>query len=136
MRNIAQRLIAEEYRSRDPSDSEARAAFRVCEKLRAPLALVLGVTGFQSLLSRAHALAKQEVASLQGLQINPDGTLHFSPALQSHLATKEGLRGGSVLLAQLLGLLFTFIGEGLTLRLMRDIWPKAALDSLKSEKPL
>lgn len=30
---------------------------------------------------------------------------------------------GKVLVAQLLGLLFTFVGETLTLRLIHDIWP-------------
>ena len=33
-----------------------------------------------------------------------------------------------MLVAQLLGLLFTFIGESLTLRLLLDVWPEAALD--------
>jgi hypothetical protein len=33
-----------------------------------------------------------------------------------------------VLVAQLLGLLVTFIGEDLTLGLVREIWPKLSLD--------
>jgi hypothetical protein len=36
-----------------------------------------------------------------------------------------------VLLAQLLGLLNAFIGEVLTLRLLRDVWPKIPLDNLE-----
>jgi hypothetical protein len=35
-----------------------------------------------------------------------------------------------VLLAQLLGLLVAFIGKNLTLRLVGEVWPKAALDDL------
>jgi hypothetical protein len=35
-----------------------------------------------------------------------------------------------VLLAQLLGLLVAFIGENLTLRLMREVWPKVPLNEL------
>jgi len=34
------------------------------------------------------------------------------------------------LLAQLLGLLVTFIGEALTVRLVREVWPKVPLDDL------
>jgi hypothetical protein len=47
------------------------------------------------------------------------------------------LEGGVVLLAQLLGLLVAFIGENLTLRLVREVWPKVPLDDLdfgKGEK--
>jgi len=36
-----------------------------------------------------------------------------------------------LLVAQLLGLLVAFIGENLTLRLMRDVWPKLSLEDLK-----
>jgi circadian clock protein KaiC len=38
--------------------------------------------------------------------------------------------GGVALLAQLLGLLVAFIGENLTLRLVREVWPKAPLNDL------
>ena len=39
--------------------------------------------------------------------------------------TEELEMGGVVLVAHLLGLLATFIGESLTLRLARDAWPDA-----------
>ena len=42
--------------------------------------------------------------------------------------------GGAILIAQLLGLLLTFIGEGLTLRLVQDVWPEAAFDDRDSGK--
>jgi hypothetical protein len=42
--------------------------------------------------------------------------------------------GGAILIAQLIGLLLTFIGEGLTLRLVQDVWPEAAFDGPVSEK--
>jgi hypothetical protein len=49
----------------------------------------------------------------------------------------EIFEGRVVLLAQLLGLLVAFIGELLTLRLVRDVWPKLSLNDLdfgKEEK--
>jgi hypothetical protein len=45
----------------------------------------------------------------------------------------ETLKGGASLVAQLLGLLVTFIGVALTMRLVRDIWPDAPYDSTDSE---
>ena len=42
----------------------------------------------------------------------------------------ELFEGGVVLLAQLLGLLVAFIGETLTLRLVREVWPEVPLDDL------
>ena len=39
-------------------------------------------------------------------------------------------QGRVVLIAQLLGLLVTFIGEKLTVRMVREIWPKVSLKGL------
>jgi hypothetical protein len=38
------------------------------------------------------------------------------------------------LLAQLLGLLVAFIGESLTLRLVREVWPPVTLGNLNASK--
>jgi hypothetical protein len=40
--------------------------------------------------------------------------------------------GGIVLVAQLLGLLTAFIGGSLTMRLVREVWPKLAFIELES----
>jgi len=42
--------------------------------------------------------------------------------------------GGAILIAQLLGLLLTFIGEGITLHLVQDVWPESAFDDRDSRK--
>jgi hypothetical protein len=42
----------------------------------------------------------------------------------------ELLEGGVVMVAQLLGLLVAFIGENLTVSLVRDVWPKARLTTV------
>ena len=48
---------------------------------------------------------------------------------------KEQVReGGAILIAQLIGLLLIFIGEGLTLRMVQDVWPEAAFDGHSFEK--
>jgi hypothetical protein len=47
--------------------------------------------------------------------------------MQSQLDGNEAVQGGTALIAQLLGLLVTFIGEALTLRLVQNVWPNAAI---------
>jgi hypothetical protein len=46
------------------------------------------------------------------------------------LDPQEIFEGCVVLLAQLLGLLVAFIGEHLTLRLVREVWSKLSLNNL------
>lgn len=132
MRSLVQRLIAEERRTAVDTDPASLAAFRVCEKLRRPLSVFAGTAGFRSLLSRALALAKSEAPLLAGVQIKPDGTLGYSAEMQTQLATDEGARASALLADRLIGLLVIFIGEALTLRLVHDVWPKAALQDPKS----
>ena len=125
-------LIAEELRAKAPASSEARAALRVCEKLRRPLTTLAGTAGFRSLLHRALTLAKAKFPWLEGLKLNDDGSFNHTPELETHLATVEAASGAAAVAAQLLGLLITFIGEALTLRLIHDVWPKVALKNLKT----
>jgi hypothetical protein len=132
MRNLTQSLIAEERRRASPSDAAGHAAFRVCEKLRRPLSTFAGVGGHRSLLSRALALAKAEAPFLDGMQIKLDGSFQYSPEMEAQLDTNVATQAATVLTDQLLGLLVTFIGEALTLRLVHDVWPKAAMKDSKS----
>lgn len=132
MRTLAQRLIAEERHAARNSAPASHAAFRVCEKLRAPLCTFAGAAGFRSLLSRALVLARTEAPLLAGVQIKADGTFLYSPQMEAQAASAEAVRAGAALVDQLLGLLITFIGEALTLRLVQDVWPQTALKDLTS----
>lgn len=125
MPRLTERLIAAEHRSGSKEDPRSRAAFRVCEKLRRPLCTFAGVAGFRSLLLRALALARADAPLLEGVQVTPGGTFKYSPEMEAQLDTPEAARAAAALADQLLGLLFTFIGEALTLRLVHDVWPNA-----------
>jgi hypothetical protein len=130
IQNLTRRLIAIESARTDPSDAHARGAVRVLEKLRAPLSRLAGAAGFRSLLSRALTLAKAEDASLNGVQVRPDGTLE-GPTGDCHGPdAAAGEDGGARVVAYLLVLLVTFIGEPLTLRLVRDAWPDAPANEM------
>ena len=128
MRNFARRLVADEPRENKTSAAKTQADFNACEKLRLNLTLYTGNAGFRALLTRALALAKAEVPWLRAVHVNADGTLEEVEELHAQLDPDELFEGRVVLLAQLLGLLVAFIGENLTLRLVREIWPKALLD--------
>lgn len=130
MRNFARRLIDCEAGETKSSGTQIPAAFRSCEKLRLHLATFMGNTGFHTLLARALTLAAAEVPWLRAVRVKAGGPLEGLEALQAEIAPDEFVEGGAVLLAQLLGLLVTFIGENLTLRLVREIWPKVPLDDL------
>jgi hypothetical protein len=130
MRNLTEHLIALERSTNHPTTA-SRAAFRVCEKLRGPLCTLAGVAGFRSLLSRALALAKADAPLLREVQLTPSGAITFSPELEAQLDTQEAGLAAAALTDELLGLLFTFIGEALTLRLVHDVWPKAAAQGSK-----
>jgi hypothetical protein len=92
------------------------------------------VAGFRSLLSRALTLARAEAPSLSAVQVAADGSLKGLDELEPQIDKEQARDGGAILIAQLIGLLLTFIGEGLTLRLVRDVWPEAVFDGRVSEK--
>ena len=133
-RHLAQRLLAYEAVAGENSEPAESAAFRVCAKLRRPLVTLAGVAGFRSLLSRALTLAKAEAPSLSAVQIAADGSLKDLDELEPQTDKEQARDAGAILIAQLIGLLLTFIGEGLTLRLVQDVWPEVALDGCVSEK--
>ena len=133
-RHLAQRLLTYEIVADENSEPTESAAFRVCAKLRRPLITLAGVAGFRSLLSRALTLARAEAPNLSAVQVAEDGSLKGLDELASRTETGQARDGGAILIAQLLGLLLTFIGEGLTLRLVQDVWPEAAFNGRVSEK--
>jgi hypothetical protein len=124
MRSFAKRLLAYETPRREAS---TMASFHAVDKLRTHLAALMGNGGFRALLSRALALAAAEVSWLRAVHIEADGALQGLEAVQARLEPAEFLEGKVVLLAQLLGLLVTFIGPSLTARLVSEIWPQVSL---------
>jgi hypothetical protein len=62
------------------------------------------------------------------LRVNTEGVLEGLEEMRAELSPEAILEGRVVLLAEMLGLLVAFIGESLSLRLVREIWPKALPD--------
>jgi hypothetical protein len=131
-RYLAQRLLT--YEAGKNPETKDSAACRVCSKLRRSLIILAGVAGFRSLLSRAVTLARAEAPSLSAIQVAADGSLQGLDELESQMNKDLASEGGVVLIARLLDLLLTFIGKGLTLRIVQDVWPEADFDVPVFEK--
>ena len=129
-RDIAGRLIAFEARGIKASGTRTPAACRVGEKLRPQLAALMGNVGFSALQSRALALANGQFPWLRAVHIKADGGFGGLDAVDAQIGPEEFFEGCVVLFTQLLGLLVTFIGEELTLRMVREAWPELPLDDM------
>lgn len=126
-RGLARRLLAIEAAGNSAADATVHEAVRVIAKLRVSLTRFAGDDGFTSLLRRALSLARADVPGLHTVTLKPDGSLERLEALAAE-AGHDGAEAAGAIIAHLLGLLVTFIGEPLTLRLVRDAWPHACLD--------
>ena len=126
LRNLAQHLLSLEAGTGTDAAQVHEAAVRVCERLRVSLTRFAGLEGFAALLRRALALARAEAPSLGALTIKPDGSLEGLEALLRD-TRNGGPEAAVVIISHLLGLLVTFVGEPLTLRLVREAWPDASL---------
>jgi hypothetical protein len=143
-RDLARRLLAYEAAAAKTSEASESTALRAYEKLRKGLGEFTGVAGFHSLASRALALARTDTPSLSEVRVSADGELL---GLGRGLCENErqididkdrgsdlgGDEGGTILIACLLGLLFLFLGEPLTMSLLRVTWPNTMFDECSSE---
>jgi hypothetical protein len=146
---LAQRLLTYEVNAGTASEPVESTILRVYEKLRHSLGEFAGTAAFHSLASRALAMARSEIPSLRAVQVSANGALQglgqglgqgmseFGPQIDidkdqaaEHRVGDEGI----AVVARLLGLLLLFIGEPITLRLLRNAWPGAAFDDRSPEK--
>jgi hypothetical protein len=130
MRNLAQRLIANETLVNKSSQTKSAGAFHVIEKLRPEMARLMGNGGFRALLSRSLALANEEVRWLRAVHVKADGSLEGLEELNTQLDPAEFSEGKVEMVAQVLGLLVALIGPALTARLVGEMWPQISLTNL------
>ena len=139
MRDLAHRLLAYEVNAGKTAEPTASATLRVYEKLRQSLSGVAGVAAFESLAFRALTQAKSEAPSLWEVRVAEDGSLQGLGEFEPQMDIDKDLagefpvgQGGIILIARLLGLLLMFLGEAITLRLLRNAWPGEAFDDRNS----
>ena len=119
-RELARILVASEADAAATSLQAEPATVRVYERLRRQLGAPVGVDGFHALASRALALAKWESPRLSAVQVTANGGLRGLGEVESQTDTDEDDEAGIILIAKLLGLFLTFLGEATTLRLIED----------------
>ena len=120
-RDLARSLVASEVDAATTRLHTEPATVRVYEKLRQQLGASVGADGFQALASRALALARSESPRLSAVQIGVNGGLRGFGEVESQTDTDEDGEVGIILIAQLLGLFLTFLGEATALRLIEDL---------------
>jgi len=134
-RNLARRLLAASRNGADPSVGDPSVAdpsvadpVVVIERLGASLSRLVGADGFASLLRRALTLACMESPSLRKVKIDAAGRLQGLEQLPMEPGADARAEATIAVTAHLLELLVTFIGEAITLRLVREAWPDVPLD--------
>jgi hypothetical protein len=120
-RDLARSLVAREADTSTTSLHTEPATVRVYDRLRRQFSAPVGVDAFQVLASRALALAKSESHRLSAVQITANGGLCGLGEVESQTDTDEDGEVGIILIAQLLGLFVSFLGEATTLRLIEDL---------------
>ena len=147
-RDLARSLVASEAVANTTSLQTEPATVRVYERLRRQLGAPVGAEGFQSLASRALALARSESPRLRAVHVLANGGLRGLGEVESQTNPDEDGEVGIILIAQLLGLFLTLLGEATTLRLIEDLRLQAdvgaacvtttadTVDSVSEEPPI
>ncbi len=110
----------------------------VLQRLHVILGRLAGAEGSRSLIARALNLAHGEAPWLKTAHLTSDGLLTGVEEGIVHGDPEKRQQGEMLLLAHVLELLHTFIGERLTLQLIKEGWPDLILerdDDLKEPHP-
>ncbi len=134
MRDLAHRLLAYEAVAGKTSKPAESPTLRVYEKLRQSLGEVAGIAGFHAFAFRALTQAQRESPGLWTVRVATDGSLQglVETEPQIDMDKNRASEEGIILIAGLLGLLRIFLGEALTLSLLRNAWPGEVFDDRNS----
>jgi hypothetical protein len=123
-RGVARTIVLEAVGGRTAPEELGRAVEGVFAALQAALLHLIGPAGFRALLARASHLIEPEFPWLASTAMGADP----GPTMQllADAVRSEGVgrivEGTTALLGAVVALLFTFIGEDLTLRILRRVW--------------
>ncbi len=118
----------------------AEALDRLCGRLRDHLSPLVGRAGFAALLARAVHLAQATYPGLALIALDETGAsdsclrgVHEFATAHTPTEVEAAL---TAILTQFFGLLVTFIGAALTIRMLGEIWPelgRAATNDMGTE---
>ncbi len=127
MRELSKRILDHTSGQRAASNTSAAPASLAVSELRLPLANLMGGAGYRALLLRSLTLGGLEVPWLHTVSVNPDGTPQGMDELRAQVGAAAFAKGNVALTAIMLTLLVAFVGQTLTLHLIRDVWPGLSL---------
>jgi hypothetical protein len=122
---VFRRILAREAGTGANAPAIAAAARRSCERFAEQLIPLIGDAGVAAICARSLHLAQRNVRGLAPLRASAQGDGPFAH-LQLSLEQQEpaaATEAAVALLATVTELLASFIGEGLTTRLLREAWP-------------
>jgi len=122
---MASWLLAKELGGEADPASLFGAGERVCQKLSVRLSRRVSPDGSHAILSRTLHLARVEFPFFEGVRAGraPGMGLEGLDARLHDVDAGEARQGLLVVVRTLLDLLVGFIGEELTLRMVREVWP-------------
>ncbi len=125
LRELSRRLFAREAKKSRVPAALAEAMEVSCRRLHGRLGPLIGAGGFRALLARALHLAKKEFPWLDAVEVEEHPACDLK-------GLREAVKGQSaspineafaLVLANVIWLLVTFIGEDIALGLVREVWP-------------
>jgi hypothetical protein len=131
-KDLAFRLFQSETAGASSPSEVQEAARRTFGKLNKHLSSRLGSGGYQALLRRALMLSVADCAWLTSVRVGEDGGLEGTDQAFVDRSISELTDGYVAIMANLIGLLDTFIGRKLCLRVLHSVWPDWAWDDAKS----
>lgn len=132
---LVQDWLAAEGGAGSSSTDLAATVERVLVRLIGRLGSVLGEGGVRAILARSAHVLRADHASLSGLSVDGPDLLGTLVSRLRELPRPAGLEASLALFTTFVRVLASLIGEPLTFRLLRDIWPPDA-DSADSEEAL
>jgi hypothetical protein len=139
LHDLARRVIRATPKSASATAAGSAAAAEAmqssCGELYRVLDATMGPAGLQALLARAIQIAARDHPWLA--RVTPGAADCIFPGLTTAaegVDVDEAITGSAALLATILWLLVTFIGEELTLRFVRRAWPQVSLHKLSEER--
>jgi hypothetical protein len=125
---FAERALAHEAMSSPPN--HRTPIERACDALQQTLNRMIGLRGFHAVLGRAIFLRRIEYPWLAPVRVgNGDGCALLGVAESMKAAGAEASAGFASIIATTIALLASFIGEGLTIRVLHETWPDVPFEN-------
>ena len=124
--DLARLILGHEAAQAQSGLEVAQIAEQTCRRMRERLAILIGGLGFNSLINRAVNLTRSQMLTLDGVRVDVYGE-QCLVGLQEWAETRdrdEVMLTLVAVFANFIALLFNFVGEDLSLRLLRDTWPE------------